>query len=1809
MFAVYKSHVIVSFERAVYNMGIHVPWRTLDWYMDILNPIFCYELSRSVLPLWTLWEVCSQYGKVVDSFIPNRRAKSGEVKKDKGHNGSPYSYAHVVQTGSHHQSVKEDKPAIVLDDSCFNQCDFSLALMGRVKEFSPLSNLKLVLADEGFENIQLKYLGGYWVMIEFLSKESKDKFMANVVVPDFVDEDEINRETDDEAIDGGKQEKKTEMHNLATMEGESDVEEVPDTIFENVQSLIHQKDDLKDGQSDIHSEDPFNIYEILNKKQPNANGGTSSDDNLKYPLGFTTGDVVIMGDFNEVRRQEERYGSLFNARGADIFNGFISNAGLEDVPLGGSSFTWCHKSASKMSKLDPFLISESLMTSCPGISAITLDRYLSNHRPILLRESHTNYGLVPFRFFHFWFEIEGFDKFVETTWNDIHVQEPDAMRKLLKKIKYLKEQIRVWIQVKNDSSRIHKKSLKEELVVIDALLDNGDGTSEILNKYSSVLNSIQELDKLESMEVAQKTKIRWAIEGDENSKYYHGILNKKRSQLAIRGILAEGIWIEDPNSLKSEFLSHFKNRFEQPKFSRIHLDMEFPNKLSLDQQADLESMVTRDEIKRVVWDCGIDKSPGPDGFGKRWRGWIQSCLTSSRGSVMVNGSPTREFQFYKGLKQGDPLSPFLFILIMEKLHISVQRVVDAGMLRGITLGPSLQISHLFYVDDAVFMGRWCESNIDTITQVLACFYRASGLRINMNKSKPMGISVDYNKVEQATAKIGCATLKAPFSYLGSTVGGSMSRIQSWNEIMTKVDAQLSKWKMKTLSIGGRLTLLKSVLGAIPIYHMSLFKVPKKVLQRLESIRCHFFHGVENNKRKPIWVKWSEVLASIEKVGLGVPSFFALNRAILFKWVWRFRTQNASLWAKVIKGIYGNDGKLGSIATHQHPSIWLDIVHEVESLKQQGIDLSGFIRKKVSKGNDTLFWEDVWKGEVTFKLVYPRIYVLDSCKNDTVAVKLSRVSMDHSFRRAPGGRGIKQTQFNALLTNIDGIILADMTGRKVWTLEGSGEFSVASIRRLIDKRILPEVSTKTRWITGVPIKVNIHAWKVKLDFLPTRLNISRRGMIIDSILCHICEKAVESSSHTFFVCHIARDVFCKINRWWDISFMEVSSYEEWLNWLLNLRLHSKHKHLLEGVCYISWWLIWTFRNKTIFDLDPPSQSSLFEDVVARSFNWCRYRVFGGNFDKNWREKMANPSGNGLNNDVEQVVDNPVGVSTDWTLDEQAILEDGLNHWYPPPKNSWAPGEILWIKGQGFESRLLPTPVGAPLAMRVSEAIPCGVDNGRCQKAPRYASESNIIRYAKIAVQLQTKTVRDVALRCRWMVKRDISKRRKEEFLLTRKNKDRKEKMIEYLASTSLANQTGPSYFHGVVANGNTNAIQHSVLVSPVGQLLKESAQALDRVSANLETQTHQVMISILVARYAKQDPNEDRIVKGKEIDDEDLSKPFKEALKTPFTRRIIEFSGPEYSMPTNIALYNGSTDPADHLNRFVGAANSGEWPMPVWCRMFQQTLDGSARGWFESLPPNSIDECKVGVETGFIIGVPEVMKISSFMDSVKSPELAKRFASNVPKTVNEMMKRSRDVHQRLTFPAARRDDRDGRNSPGKDFRKGDYRSSYKVRDNFNTGRHRDYRAPYPQREHTNRPVPVLSLDSLTKCPKEILATETQLQLPPPRPVANPLRTGDPDKYCDYHQDKGHHTNDCIQLRKQLEIALESGRLNHLMKDLRQRVERRQNRNPPVQKVINMVNVHSSKKKKRKDREATESWMNTPISFPPIMTDDASDEPAQ
>ncbi|GJR35202.1 RNA-directed DNA polymerase, eukaryota [Tanacetum coccineum] len=290
----------------------------------------------------------------------------------------------------------------------------------------------------------------------------------------------------------------------------------------------------------------------------------------------------------------------------------------------------------------------------------------------------------------------------------------------------------------------------------------------------------------------------------------------------------------------------------------------------------------------IRWDYLLDVLDA-FGFGPVWCNWIRGSLNSAKASILVNGSPSKEFSLHCGLKQGDPLAPYLFILIMESLHLSICRLVDNGLFKGIQLPGSVNISHLFYADDAMLIGEWSDENLKVILYTLKSFFLASGLSINIHKSQLLGVGVPHQVVQQVASSIGCSIMQKQFRYLGVTIGDRMSRNKAWENVIDKLRSRLSKWKVKTLSIGGRLTLLKSVLGASPIYSMSIFKVPRGVLKIMEAIRSWFFNGIGQGETKFTWIAWNKVLASKERGGLGVSSFFALNRALLLKWGLTFGT--------------------------------------------------------------------------------------------------------------------------------------------------------------------------------------------------------------------------------------------------------------------------------------------------------------------------------------------------------------------------------------------------------------------------------------------------------------------------------------------------------------------------------------------------------------------------------------------------------------------------------------------------------------------------------------------------------------------------------------------------------------------------------------------------------------------------------------------------------------------------------------------------------------------------------------------------------
>ncbi|GKD89514.1 hypothetical protein Tco_1365021, partial [Tanacetum coccineum] len=301
---------------------------------------------------------------------------------------------------------------------------------------------------------------------------------------------------------------------------------------------------------------------------------------------------------------------------------------------------------------------------------------------------------------------------------------------------------------------------------------------------------------------------------------------------------------------------------------------------------------------------------------------------------------------------------------MESLHLSFLRVVDEGLFKGILLPGWISSSHLFYADDAMFIGEWSNGNLRN----------------------------------QATSSIGCSIMQNQFRYLGVMVGECMSRHKAWADTVLKLRSRLSKWKVKTLSIGGRLTLLKSVLGASPLYSMSIFKVPRGVLKVMEAIRNR------------------------------VSSFHALNRALLLKWVWRFVSQDGSLWYRVIRALTGSS--IGSHPTHMS-SNWCSIVRELHLLKDKGFDFRSHCKKRVGNGNDTRFWRDRWIGDKPLSVNFPRLFALELNKYVSVAVKMD-TSVYHSFRRSVRD-GLEQQLMVDLYMLLEAVSLSNSQDRWICDL--------------------------------------------------------------------------------------------------------------------------------------------------------------------------------------------------------------------------------------------------------------------------------------------------------------------------------------------------------------------------------------------------------------------------------------------------------------------------------------------------------------------------------------------------------------------------------------------------------------------------------------------------------------------------------------------------------------------------------------------------------------------------------------------------------
>ncbi|GJX76965.1 putative RNA-directed DNA polymerase [Tanacetum coccineum] len=753
---------------------------------------------------------------------------------------------------------------------------------------------------------------------------------------------------------------------------------------------------------------------------------------------------------------------------------------------------------------------------------------IRNENPCVLGLQETKSRMVPkpFRVFDMWLDDDEIDNVFRLAWEKpVRSSRPDCV--VRDRFKSVKEALKSWSKAKfgNVDQCIEtnkRKAMRWELEAESRNLNNDE-----LNSWLEARKSWLDKENEKTSILKQKARIKWDIEGDENSKYFHAMVKRRCSKNSIRGLLIDGVWCEDPRRIKIEIFNFYKTIFSSNGERRPRFANDRVPKISVEDAGRLEEQFSEKEIWDAVSGCGSDKAPGPDGFnfryikrfwatiksdvfkavrwfwdkgefskgcnssfvtlipkisdcligsfykiiakilaervkkvigkvigevqnafikdryildgvlianetieflkkkkmkglvfkvdfekaydsiewkyllevmrrmgfGIRWCKWVAGCLKSSSISILVNGSPTSEFAMERRVRQGDPLSPFLFILAAEGLNALLKEAVDKSIFKGILVGAE----HLQYADDTIIFGGWSRENACNLMNILKCFEEVAGLKINLTKSKIYGVGVEGGELDRMACYMRCSVSTFPFTYLGLPIGVNMRRTSAWNGVVDRFKSRLSGWKEKSMSLGGRLKLVKSVLGSLPLYYFSMFRVPSSIISALKRARKNFFWG-----------------------GLG----------------------EGKKWLGLIRSIYGLDGGWSGVRV-------LGLAVEVYGL--------------------TLFTSE--------------------CEGCVV-------------------------------------------------VEVNGAFSVKALSQWIEEHqvtgVVPAGTYKTSWNNIVPRKVNVFAWRASIGRIPVRVELDKKGIDLDSLLCPCCENVVESIDHALALCEKALGVWDRLFAWWGIG---------------------------------------------------------------------------------------------------------------------------------------------------------------------------------------------------------------------------------------------------------------------------------------------------------------------------------------------------------------------------------------------------------------------------------------------------------------------------------------------------------------------------------------------------------------------------------------------------------------------------------------------------------------------------------------------------
>ncbi|KAL0295091.1 UNVERIFIED_CONTAM: hypothetical protein Scaly_3110300, partial [Sesamum calycinum] len=342
---------------------------------------------------------------------------------------------------------------------------------------------------------------------------------------------------------------------------------------------------------------------------------------------------------------------------------------------------------------------------------------------------------------------------------------------------------------------------------------------------------------------------------------------------------------------------------------------------------------------------------------------IEQCVSTATFSVSLNGSIHGFFKSGRGLRQGDPMSPYLFVLAMEIWNSLLRfRVRNAAEFQYHWKCKELGLTNLCFADDVLLFCKAQLSSIKVLTDTLTEFATLSGLQVNPAKSQIILSSSVQQERHQILAYLGFQEGSLPIRYLGIPLTSSRLTIADCRPLIDKVDARLAGWNNQTLS-SGRLQLIKSVLSSLNTYWASAFILPKGVLKSLEKkMRWFLWHGTSGSGNAK--VAWGQICKPKEEGGLGIRSLISTNQALMLRQLWRILQHDGnSIWVDWIhryrlrhSTIWTFNGASGSWS-------WKKLL-KLRPLLRRGVTY------KIGDGSSFNLWQDAWHERGPLCLTFP-----------------------------------------------------------------------------------------------------------------------------------------------------------------------------------------------------------------------------------------------------------------------------------------------------------------------------------------------------------------------------------------------------------------------------------------------------------------------------------------------------------------------------------------------------------------------------------------------------------------------------------------------------------------------------------------------------------------------------------------------------------------------------------------------------------------------------------------------------------------------